>query len=451
MKFSRTQSLDHGSAPEREFSRPRVPQSTILRVATVALILAPVIALACRFNVRDVGFVDLGSKPYQLFCYVDKNTPAELVSQIEDISIAALLDSNIQAEVVNIDDQAGHPGLAHANVKQNSGMPFATLVSPDGDALPIPLPTRGQHQSEALWSAFESLYESPWRDEVMESAINTYGAVILLEGADPLENKKARDAASKSIAVITQLIRDEKLEKEIKNPPVLHVISRKEAGKERVTLWGMGLNLEEPGAQIAMLYGRGRKIGRTLQGAQLNDQTVHAVLNTIGLSCECGLDRSWMQGGMIPLKWGDDIQSRVAKQLGFDPESPTIKMEMSQILSKGGAGQGAKIKVAQADIDTLLAGYSEINATSASDNPSPEATTASDAAPITDNGAEEEPTAIQVNKLYEVDESNNKPVETNETERKPNRLRSMIIFLVMGAGFVVLAGVLVLFRGRSNS
>ena len=78
-------------------------------VILAALVLAPIVSLACRFNVRDVGFVDLGSKPYQLFCFVDKSTPADLVSQIEDISIAALLDSNIQAEVVNVDSAAGHP------------------------------------------------------------------------------------------------------------------------------------------------------------------------------------------------------------------------------------------------------------------------------------------------------------------------------------------------------
>ena len=37
----------------------------------------------------------------------------------------------------------------------------------------------------------------------------------------------------------------------------------------------------------------------------------------------------------MPLKWDSDTQARVAKQLGFDAEDPLIKMEMSQILSKG--------------------------------------------------------------------------------------------------------------------
>jgi hypothetical protein len=427
-------------------------RQAILRGAALAFLFCGVTtSLACRFNVRDVGFVDLGSKPYQLFCFVNKDTPAELVSQIEDISIAALLDSNIEAEVVNVDTAIGHPALKHTELKKDWAMPYATLVSPEGASIPIHLLDLERTHTEALWTAFESLYEAPMRDKIMESVLNTYGAIILLEGTDAAENLKARAAAEKSIAAIAKLIRDEKLEKEIKNPPVLHVLSRNDASREGVTLWGMGIDVNEPSAQIAMLYGRGRKIGKTLKGAQLNDQTVHAVLNTIGLSCECGLDRSWMQGGMIPLKWGDDIQSQVAKHLGFDPESPAIKMEMSQILSKGGAGQGAKIKVAQADIDTLLAGYSEISATAAESTATPEASVDSAAANSTEAAAEKPPVATSVTKLYEVDESKGEAITPKETDKAPEkRLRNMMLFLGMVAMLVVFAGVFVLFRGRSN-
>jgi hypothetical protein len=427
-------------------------RQAILRGAALAFLFCGVTtSLACRFNVRDVGFVDLGSKPYQLFCYVERNTPQELISQIEDISLAALLDSNIETEVVNVDQQDAHPShayLTNANLKK---LPIAALVSPDGRSIPLTLLDDSKSNSaESLWTAFESIYESPWRNKVMESVLNTYGAIILLEGDDAAENHKARAAADKSIAAIAKLIRDEKLEKEIETPPVLHVLSRKEASREGITLWGMGIDVNEPGAQIAMLYGRGRKIGKTLKGAQLNDQTVHAVLNTIGLSCECGLDRSWMQGGMIPLKWGDDIQSQVAKHLGFDPESPAIKMEMSQILSKGGAGQGAKIKVAQADIDTLLAGYSEISAAASETVPPADATTASDSTNSTPAASDQQPAVAAVTKLYEIDESKGEPIAPEETNDSKKRLRHMMMFLGMVAVFVVFAGVFVLFRGRSS-
>ena len=31
--------------------------------------------LACRYNVRETGFVDLGAERYLLFCYAGRNTP----------------------------------------------------------------------------------------------------------------------------------------------------------------------------------------------------------------------------------------------------------------------------------------------------------------------------------------------------------------------------------------
>ncbi len=411
-------------------------QASLLLALVLALLLTQT-AQACRFNVRDVGFVDLGSQPYKLYCYIDSRTPAELVTQIGDISLAALLDSNIEAEVVNLDTAKGHPGLEFATLEEHPGMPFAVLVSPEKRSLLIPLVAPGEAPAESLWSAFESLYESTWRDEVMATVLETYGAVILLEGSDPTENQKARDAAEKSIATIAGLIRDKKLEKEIANPPRLHVLTREQAAKERVTLWSLGIDLDAPGAQMAMLYGRGRQIGRVLKGPQLNDRTVHAVMNTIGLSCECGLDRSWMQGAMLPLKWDEDVQQRIAKHLGFDPEDPAIKMEMSQILSKGGAGQGARIKVAQADIDTLLNNYSESNA--------------AQAAPASDDSVMPAASGIITPTKAPATTPDVAPAHAEAPKQnRSGRLRPLLLILGGVAAVILGAGVFILLRGRGN-
>ena len=40
------------------------------RLGVLLACLLSVEALACRFNVRDVGFVDLGSEPYRLYIFV---------------------------------------------------------------------------------------------------------------------------------------------------------------------------------------------------------------------------------------------------------------------------------------------------------------------------------------------------------------------------------------------
>ena len=42
-----------------------------------------------------------------------------------------------------------------------------------------------------------------------------------------------------------------------------------------------------------------------------------------------------MQGTMLPVRWGEEIQAKAAKSLGFDPENPMIKMEINRILRMG--------------------------------------------------------------------------------------------------------------------
>ena len=108
------------------------------------------------------------------------------------------------------------------------------------------------------------------------------------------------------------------------------------------------------------IAGDAETVGLALRDARLDERALTAIVNTIGLNCECGLDRKWMQGTMIPQKWDEDVQKRFANQLGFDPESPAIRIEMSQILAKGGKGQGANHQTQiGGTLDDLLMGYRE--------------------------------------------------------------------------------------------
>jgi hypothetical protein len=139
---------------------------------------------------------------------------------------------------------------------------------------------------------------------------------------------------------------------------VVEVISAEAFEAERAFLWSLGIQNVLAVPQVVILYGRGRMIGPVLSGERLSQSSVSAILNTIGLNCECGLDRKWMQGVMVPLKWDRDRKQEIANQLGFNPESPEIRIEMSQILAKGGAGQGVnRSKIVGDTLDELLTGY----------------------------------------------------------------------------------------------
>ncbi|MCJ7675505.1 MAG: hypothetical protein MUO33_10190, partial [Sedimentisphaerales bacterium] len=92
--------------------------SRLMLIACICGCVHPFPVFACRYNVREVGFVDLGIERYRLYGYVDKNTPAEITSSFEQISYAALLESNIEAEIIDVNQQKDHPAIKYLDSLQ---------------------------------------------------------------------------------------------------------------------------------------------------------------------------------------------------------------------------------------------------------------------------------------------------------------------------------------------
>ena len=327
------------------------------RLGVLLTCLLSVEALACRFNVRDVGFVDLGSEPYSLYIFVGDSMPATERESLQSIATATFYDSNVKTRLLPL----GQARQGGAKVFLPDGFtgetPAAVLVSPDQKTtLPVPLAKDGVPILQTAWDALESVLDTSRRNAVLRQVFACYGVVLIIEGRDAGENRRVRSMADAVISEITAKLPG--LEKEIKQPPVVEVISPDDFPVERVFLWSLGIREVLLSPQVVILYGRGRMIGPVLSGERLSQASVSAILNTIGLNCECGLDRKWMQGVMVPLKWDRDRKQEIAKQLGFNPESPEIRIEMSQILAKGGVGQGInRSKIVGDTLDELLTGY----------------------------------------------------------------------------------------------
>ncbi len=291
-------------------------------------------ALACRYNVREVGFIDLGSAPYYFYGYVNEDTAADIASSFAQISRVALRDNNIQVEIINANQQRGHPAMKYLDLWPIQSFPAAVLVSPEGQSLAVPVTKADQPFKRTLWSALDDILSSPKREEILRQVSQTYGVVLLIEGAEPEENKKARRAALGTIEQIS--IQMKTMPKPIARPPVLVVIERQSFYQEKILLWSLGLDADKISRPYAaVLYGRTRRMGPVLSYEQITEGRLTNLLYLIGQDCECGLDRKWMQGVMLPVRWDEKIQAQVANGLGFDPESPMVKMEVSQILSRG--------------------------------------------------------------------------------------------------------------------
>lgn len=315
----------------------RCGKATILRLLVFACLLACLQsqpAIACRYNVREVGFVDLHIEPYYLFGYVNDETGTDFVYKFKQVAGVGLENSNIEFEIINTDQQKDHPAMKLLDLQKVKSLPAAVLVSPDGQLYPVSVTKRDRPFEETLRSAIEDILSSPKREEILKQVIETYGVVLLIEGPDDQENKKAKEATSGAIELISSQM--EMLPKPIANPPVLMVMDQKSLSDEEILLWSLGLDGEEKAEpHVVVLYGRGRWIGPLFKGEEIDENNLASVLFVIGADCECGFDHRWLQGTMLPARWTDKMQANVAENLGFDPENPMIKMEMSMIIRRG--------------------------------------------------------------------------------------------------------------------
>lgn len=308
-------------------------------------------ALGCQYTVRDVGFTDIGSTPYRLYCYIQEDTPDKFASTFKQISYVALMDSNVEVELINVDQQKEHPKMTYLHFWEISSFPAAILVSPKGHSVVLPISDRSKSSNEAIWSALEDVVSSSKRKEILQHIVKAYCVILLIQGDEKYENQMARKAVNGAIDEITKIMMQ--MTKTIEEPPHLIVLDPESFSEEKVLLWSLGVNEKEMSNPcVAVIYGRGRQIGQLLTGEKITTNAIYNLLSVIGLACECGYDTRWTLGMTIPLRWDEKVRSEVVKLLGFDAESPMVKMEISQILSMSSSGGAAIAR-------TIQQGYKE--------------------------------------------------------------------------------------------
>jgi hypothetical protein len=278
-------------------------------------------ARACKYNVRETGFVDLEMRQYAFYIFVDHSVSQQSQSDLQNISDDILQDSNIDIELVDVEKHADHPGIF---VWEKEGaLPQCVLVSPDGQILPVLI--------DDFRSELKSLIDSAKRREIVKKAIKHYAVVLLIEGRNANKNQHALGTAKSAIKHISSKM--DMLPKPIKHPPVMASIKQNLFVDEKVLLWSLGLDaaeIDEP--HLAVIYGKARWIGPLISGDQLTKSNMVNLMLIIGADCECGLDKTWLQGTMLPLKWDASLQKQTANNLGFDAESPYVRMEMMAIM-----------------------------------------------------------------------------------------------------------------------
>jgi hypothetical protein len=274
---------------------------------------------------------------------------------LRDIPVAALLDSNIKSATVNVDSEPDHPAIEHLVKLNIESFPAAVLISPEGMSLQIPLPDKAEEIKEALWTGLDGLLVSPMRERILKGVIDSHSVVLLVEGTNSDRNSEVRSLLEEVTEGIGKGL--QYLPKAIERGPEIVALPVTDRENERVLLWSLGLGEKPTGEpSVAIFYGRARKIGDVLHGKMIQKSVIHNTLMIVGQSCECGLDRRWMQGTMLPLVWDQKTQASATERLGFDAESPMVKMEVSRILSGGSQSTSEE---GEEGLDDILFGYTE--------------------------------------------------------------------------------------------
>ncbi|MDA1274969.1 MAG: hypothetical protein O2960_13115 [Verrucomicrobia bacterium] len=393
-------------------------------------------AFACKYNVRDVGFVYLEPVPYRLFGLVHAGVARETSEALENLASVSLLDSNVEFEKVNSRVQPDHEAMRYSRGESVDGLPELVLVAPDGRFLPIAIRDSTPSVSSAVWSSLESVVLSPFRDRLLRDIVQAFAVVVLVEGVDPGENERARLAAEGAARDLATVM--DRFPKPVRMPPHVALVSRDALAKESIFLWSLGIDEAAPKEPVAaVLYGRGRRVGPLLRGEGITQPEIARMLGVLGQDCECDLDRAWMQGPLIPARWGGELQAEVLKEVGFDAENPMIKTEISRILARG-PSSGAR-RVALPGIDGInFLGYKE----TALDDSVNETTRVKteESTTLKHASAENEASAVAV-----AEPTLQEPIlpEEESAEDSNSMIRIVVtcfVFLTIGGGLIVLWG-----------
>lgn len=311
------------------------------------------VCVPCRFTVRDVGFVDLGDARYKLHVFVSGEESPAAEATLQRLCKAQLLDVNTEVEFVDPDAEDQVPAHRFLRELQIQEFPAMVLVHPEGQTMKLGF--EGAFD-EVATLVVESVASSPLRNRIRDAVLRRYAVVLLVEGPDAAENRRAEQATRQAFKIIERGF--DAMPKAVGDLPCLMIVKAEDRNRERVLIWSLGIEPEPENASVAVLFGRGRRIGPVLDGSDISKDAVLAILATAGESCECDLNRSWMRGPRVPLRWDDEVKQQATKLLGFDPENPLVKSEMSGILSKRPKGtRGATDGTPS--VAELLAGYSE--------------------------------------------------------------------------------------------
>ncbi len=334
-----------------------------MRVLMVLAIGWPLIAAlpadACKYTVRDVAFVTAGEPDYRLLVYVD-DAAAARYAELRTALGEVLADANIAAQVVTLGEVEADDAAGVAERVGIASAPSGALVAADGRSLRIDVSDLIGKDGALAVGGIETLrgklLETPGQARLKELLLlGHHSVIVVLEGTDAATNRAVDTMVQSAIQEVDDSL--ELLPKPMELGPASITLTRDEIEREAVLLWALGFDLSETATapQAAILMGRCRLLGPAMILPD-EHQSFRRRLVLVGQDCECELDRSVMQGTMLPHAWTILNESQAAKTLGFDPGNPLVQAEVHRILARGprsGGGELPTLRLGRAGVGGL--------------------------------------------------------------------------------------------------
>ena len=284
-------------------------------------------AIPCQYSVRDVAFVNVHGKSWQLQLIKPANVETKKFDQWNETLHTKLAQSNVG--VVWLDAGSSQAEWLNNQIGLNhSDLPKMSLTGPGERVIPFDFAgENGQSFEEAL----DQLLDSPARQKILESVADALCVLILVESADRKKDALAQEACSAAIKQLNAQMWT--LEKPTDQGPAFLKISAAQHSSEHWLLESLGIKNHSLPA-VAIVYGQGRRLGEVLTGNDISAGKILGRASICGRDCECNLNRDWLYGVQMIHVWDRQLERAAEQSLSFDPKSAFVIAEVAQIIKK---------------------------------------------------------------------------------------------------------------------
>ncbi|MDA7859423.1 hypothetical protein N9B05_06325 [Mariniblastus sp.] len=315
---------------------PRLPKLVLLMLAGIGFLFLPsmrmqVVAeelVRCKYSVRDVAFVNVHGKSWQLRLVKPAAVAPERFEKWNLALRNQLADSNVGYAWYDLASDIGKQiQLANPNATQKPLMDLVRLGAADSSI--------AVSSSAQLEEGLQRLVSSPARDEIFSKVVDALCVFVLVQSGN-----KSKDAVAEAeVMAAVKRVNDQMwtLEKPTDSGPSIVIVPQANHSEEKWLLSSLGITDHEQPA-VAVLYGQGRLLGEVLSGPEITVDAIVTRASICGQDCECSLNRNWLYGIQVLHRWDQALERRAEASLDFDPNSAFVMAEVAQILQKN-AGQ----------------------------------------------------------------------------------------------------------------